>query len=58
MNIERIKSLVQQLKEIDTYIVDTDWEGFLYVERNVHGNWVNAFSVERIVDELEQELRD
>ena len=56
MNIDKIKSLVVQLRELDTYRVDTDSEGFLYVERNVDGNWINAFSLDCIVDELEREL--
>lgn len=56
MNIQKIKSLVEQLKELDTYNVDLDSEGFLYVERNVEGNWINAFSLDCIVDELEKEL--
>lgn len=56
MNVEWIKSLIQQFRELDCYNVDTDSEGFLYVERKPDGNWMNSFSVECIVDELEKEL--
>lgn len=58
MNIEKIKALVEQLRELDTYNVDIDSEAFLYVERNVDGNWMNAFSVECIADELEKALSE
>lgn len=58
MNIQKIKALVEQLEELDCYNVDTDSEGFLYVERKPEGNWMNSFSVECIVDELKKALSE
>lgn len=51
-----IKEFIQQLRELDTYNVDLSSDGDLYPERDIDGAWINAFSLECLIDEFENEL--
>jgi len=49
-----IKEFVEQLRAMDTYRVDTDSDGDLFYERQPNANWINAFSLECLIDEFEK----
>jgi hypothetical protein len=49
-----IKEFVEQLRAMDTYRVDVDSDGDLSYERQPNADWINAFSLECLIDEFEK----
>lgn len=51
-----IDKFISDLRMMDTYKVDLDSEGELYIERHLDGIWINAWSLECLIDEFEENL--
>lgn len=49
-----IKEFLEQLRAMDTYRVDVDSDGYLFHERQPNADWINAFSLECLIDEFEK----
>lgn len=56
MDVERVKKFIKDLREMDAYNVEVDVDGYLYVERNIDGPWVNVYSLECLIDEFEDDI--
>jgi hypothetical protein len=48
-----IDQFIQELRTMDTYHVDIDSTGEHYCERHPDGEWVDAYSLECLIDEFE-----
>ena len=51
-----IEKFISDLRMMDTYKVDLDSEGDLYIERHIDGIWISAWSLECLIDEFEENL--
>lgn len=53
-----IRQFIAELRELNTYNVDVDSDGFLYTERSLDGVWVSAWDLESVIARFENSQGD